>query len=160
MVRRATKPVGRGPSPRVKYPAFGALLKTLRGERSVQQVLNHLERQRPEIQATQGTVSGYEQGYVKKLDPLVIWGLAQAYNQPLEGLLAALHANRENPTLSLGEAQGIVQRYKHGPSPAMATEALAKAEQRLFDTAAVIAEIRLQIAPAGRDDHAETKPRG
>jgi transcriptional regulator with XRE-family HTH domain len=160
MAKRATKVVRGHRSPRVKYEAFGGLLKALRGDRSVQQVVNSLERQEPLIQTSQGTVSGYENGYVKKIDPVVIWGLAQTYNQPHDGLVAVLQANRHNPGLSLTDAQEIVQRYKNGPSPAMAATAIAKAEGRIFETAAYLAEVREQIAPTVPPyDENETKPR-
>ena len=158
MARRATKVVGVPRSPRVKYPAFGALLKELRGSRSVEQVLKLMGKQRPAIRATQGTVSGYEQGYTKKVDAVTLWGLARAYGVSLEGLVAALHACRQDPRIVLDDCRRILhlQRYNHGPSPEMAKAALKKAAHRVFDAAAEIETLQSKLIPHADD---ETEPR-
>lgn len=157
MPRRATKVVSAPRSARGKYHVFGTLLKELRGSRSVEQVLKSFEQQHhPAIETNQGTVSGYEQGYTKKIDPVTLWGFARAYGVPLDGLVAALHACREDPHIALDDCRRILQRYHHGPSPEMAEKALKKAAHRVFDAATEIETLRSKLIPP-RDD--ETKPR-
>lgn len=121
-------------------PAFGALLQELRRERSVQELLNSL-RDRARVETSQGTVSGYEQGYNRKPDPVVLWGLATAYPASLEGLIAVLHANRENPKLSLDAARRVMLKHAHGPSSEVATKAIKAAEKRILAAASDLEKI-------------------
>lgn len=127
--------------------AFGELLQELRKERSVQEMLNSLRDRTPHVDTSQGTVSGYEQGYNKKPDPVVLWGLAKAYPASLEGLIAVLHANRQDPKLSLDSAKRVLREHSRGPSPEVAASALEAAEGRILAVAGDITAIREGLRP-------------
>lgn len=125
-------------------PAFGQLLQALRGASSVQEVVNalHGPKLKLQIDTNQGTVSGYEQGYNKKPDPVVLWGLASFYRVPVDGLIAVLHANRSDVRLTLDAAQRVLREHARGPRPEVAAAAIEAAERRLFDAAADLETIR------------------
>lgn len=125
--------------------AFGELLAELRElyeKGSVEQVLMNLRNKPLKIDTNQGTVSGYEQGYNKKPDPVVLWGLARAYGVSLEALIAVLHANRNDPQLSIDGARRVLREHSHGPSPEVAAAALETAEARILQAAGDLTAIR------------------
>lgn len=131
-----------------RVPAFGDLLKELRGGRSVQAVLNTMPAAPDAIVSTQGTVSGYEQGYNQRLDPVVLWRLAKAYGVSLDGLIAVLEANRLDPDLTLDEARRILGEHSNGPSPEVAAEAIEVAERRLLTAASELQALRNSFSPS------------
>lgn len=133
---RATKTVTPDPDPVRSVEAFGQVLKGLRKkirDRSVQDVVRLLHGRLPTIETNQGTVSGYEQGYNKRPDPVVLWGLAKLYQVPTDGLIAVLYANRTDPGLTRAAAERILDEHSHGPSPEVAAAAIKAVRQRLFD---------------------------
>lgn len=127
--------------------AFGALLQELRRNRSVEGVLHQLRLRPTYVDTNQGTVSGYEQGYHLKPDPVVLWGLAVTYGVSVEGLIAVLRANRGNPHLTLDAARHVLLEHANGPRPEMAASALEAAEKRLFEAVADLQSLRETIEP-------------
>jgi transcriptional regulator with XRE-family HTH domain len=155
---RATKTVSAADARDRPLEVFGQVLQALRKEKSVAEVLIALEGQKPHISTNQGTVSGYEQGYTRKPDAVILWGLARAYRRPLEAVVAVLNANRNNPRLTFDEAMRVLERHTHGPSPELAAQAIAKAAQRVTAVAAELESLREGIKLPD-DDDSETKPR-
>ncbi len=141
------------PKPQGRLAAFGTLLRELRGQRSVQQVVDRLQSRMGVTTGTE-TLYPYEYGRIERPDPVILWGLAELYNVPFAGLVAVLKANREYAALGLDDAKALLEKFREGPSPAVAAETLERIEAQLTDLAAEIAGARL--GGAGRD-RAETR---
>lgn len=136
--------------------AFGALLKELRErtrgpKRSVQAVVNTLAKRTPPITTSQGTLSGWEQGYLKEMpSPIILWGLANVYRTSLYGLVAVLNENVQNPGLTLRDARRIMEAHYVGPDPAVAAEVLIEASTSIVNLASRLSGEFEDLASFGR----------
>lgn len=104
-----------------EVPAFGRLLERLRTTRLGGQVaperVRDLVWERYKLKTSGGSLRGYEKGWNKKFDPVLLSALAKIYSCDVEELIAVLQANRENPSLSDTEVDRIlatVRRGRHG----------------------------------------------
>jgi hypothetical protein len=95
--------------------AFGRLLRALRvrrfkGKLTPEKVADQLRARG--IQTTGGSIRGYEAGWNKGMDPVVLYGLADLYKVGLSGLILALAANRKNPNLSDFELEQVLREAR------------------------------------------------
>lgn len=86
-----------------KVPAFGRLLARLRevrfkGRRTPEGVAELLTAR--DIPTAGPTIRTYEYGWIESPDPVILAGLAALYRIALEDLIAVLHENRRDPSLS------------------------------------------------------------
>jgi len=123
-------------------PAFGRVLKSLREKRFKNKLTSRAVADRLKhagVQTTGGSIRGYESGWNKAIDPVVLDALAELYRVPVSGLIAALKANRENPDLSDFEVEQILR------SKARAHDAQAVALSRFQEIGQRLAQIGAEL---------------
>jgi hypothetical protein len=96
-----------------KVTAFGQLLKELRKKRfpkwAPETVAQKLMEWYPGVETSGPALRGYEFGWNKSMDPVVLAALASAYQFPLRDLINVLAENRRNPEMGEFEV-GLVLR--------------------------------------------------
>lgn len=127
-----------------EVPAFGRLLKSIRirrfqGKWPPERVATHL-RHELGIPTSGGSIRGYEKGWNKTLDPVVLGTLADLYHVDVAGLIDVLKANRKQPDLSDFEVEQILRgKGRSHEGQAAASHRFEEIGQRL---AAISAELQ------------------
>jgi hypothetical protein len=145
-----------------EVPAFGRLLLHLRqrrfGERSTpEQVVNYLADNEG-AKTAGGSLRGYELGWNRSLDPIVLAALARVYRIALEDLIDVLAANRLKPNLSDFEVEQVLRdarQRRH--AQAAAASRFSEIGERLVAISAELAEYATEAAELTRQDD---DPRG
>jgi hypothetical protein len=94
--------------------AFGEWLQTLRGQMSRERVSQRLADKG--IKLGQSTLGQYEKGTVWAPDVGVLLGLSRIYSVSFETLARAVHANRDEPELSLDALLDLIRHDADQPS--------------------------------------------
>jgi transcriptional regulator with XRE-family HTH domain len=87
--------------------AFGSVLRQLRDARALSTGQVEKRLQAGGTRLGRSTISQYEQGAVWAPDPVVLAELARLYRTDVEGLIATLKANRQDPSLTTEQADAI-----------------------------------------------------
>jgi hypothetical protein len=119
-----------------KVTAFGQLLKQLREKRfpkwAPETVAQKLMEWYPGVETSGPSLRGYELGWNKSMDPVVLAALASAYQFPLRDLIRVLAENRQKPEMADFEVELVLRegRRRH-ESEAAATARFAEIGPRL-----------------------------
>jgi len=128
--------------------AFGRLLKSLRLKRFNKKLTSRAVAERLKqmgVQTSGGSIRGYESGWNKAFDPVVLDALAELYRVPLSGLIAALKANRENPDLSDFEIEQIIRtKARAHDAQTVALSRIAEIGQRLAQIGAELDDFAIE----------------
>lgn len=87
--------------------AFGTVLRRLRDARGLSTGQVEIELGKLGAQLGRSTVTQYEKGRVWSPDVVVLTELCEIYRADVRGLVAALKANRQDPTLTVEQADAI-----------------------------------------------------
>jgi adenylosuccinate lyase len=99
------------------------------------------------VQTTGGSIRGYESGWNKAIDPVVLDALAELYRVPVSGLIAALKANRENPDLSDFEVELILRlKARAHDAQTVALSRIQEIGQRLAQIGAELDDFAIECA--------------
>lgn len=110
---------------KAEVPAFGRFLAKLRQRKfpklAPEAVAERLTQSG--VKTTGSSLRGYEFGWNKAIDPVVLAGIARVYGFPLDDLVAVLAANRSRPEMQDFDVEKVLREARkthHGETAAAA----------------------------------------
>lgn len=134
---------------KAEVPAFGRFLAKLRRRKFPKLAPEAIAERLTQIgvRTTGSSLRGYEFGWNKVIDPVVLAGIARVYSFPLDDLVTVLAANRSTPEMTDFEVEQVLREARkthHGEAAAAAR--FAEVGPRLRSIAAELIEFATDAA--------------